>query len=53
MIEALKDNALMILTLGFTFLVGIGVGAAVTDAIYHLKPPQMRWPKSKDQCKRH
>ena len=33
MIDVIKENWTTILTLGFTFLVGVGIGAAITDAI--------------------
>lgn len=37
MIDVIKENWTMILTLGFMFLVGVGVGGAITDAIRGMK----------------
>lgn len=33
MIEIIKDNLTLLLISGYTFLVGIGIGSAITDTI--------------------
>jgi hypothetical protein len=35
--DVMKENWTMILTLAFTFLLGVGVGGAITDMIRRIK----------------
>ena len=37
MIELIKEDLMMIVTYGFTFLAGIGAGAAITEMIERRK----------------